>query len=189
MSQIVAEAPNRPLTPAESVEFSGLAERLRNPAELNPLNIVTTDADEIRRCRVVVPKTLSSDDLRRLRLLAAQQLTPMRPDDAEAVATRLLSAFPMDRYTNPAVFFELLAALLESVPVAAGRAMTDPRNPESLIRQSKFPPSLAEVSAWAENFMRKLLPSGQTISCFLAALETLDRLKALPGFQIEEDRP
>lgn len=185
MNQIETTTPARPLTKAEITEFEALSARLNAADEMTAVTVVLgSGPDNARRCRVVVPATMTAEDLTRLKSLSAQQLALIGHDGAEAVATRLMAAFPAYRHGDAGMMFELLTGLLETSPIPAGRAMTDPTNPKSLIRTAKFAPSLAEVSDWIDAFMHGLLPSDIKISMFLKGIKDLEELQKLPDFKV-----
>ena len=187
MNEIVLNGQGRRV-PVAIDEFTHLRDRLRDPAETRALNVRTGEGDEVRRSRVVVPATLVRADLERLKLLADAQFSTPSRKDAEGAAVCLMAPFSPDRYSNAKVMFQMLTQLLEASPAPAVAALVNIKDPKSYARQSQFPPNLAEVSQWLESFMRSHMPSTVAIAELLRGLASLEKLQALPGFQIEEER-
>ena len=189
MNQIAARTEIVPLTNPEAKEFEALSARLRAPDAFASASIRYDEDGALRLARVVFPTTLTTADLERFKALTERQKAPVGPDIGEAVAARLMAAFPAYRHSgDPATVLEMLSSLIATAPAPACRAMTDPTDPRSLIRTAKFAPSISEVSIWIDGFMAALLPPGVVLNELQRGFETLERLKSLPGFQIEKDR-
>lgn len=187
MAQEIRAAEVPPLSNPERAQFDRLCADLRAADGIESVNflIAAEDADGPRRGVIVRHKRLSAGDLCRISDLSERMTAPLGIECAKIAARRLMAGFAADRFTDPKIFVGLVVEMLEGAPAVAALAMVDPKNPKSLIRTAKFMPTLSEISAWVDEFMRALLPSAKVVSDLIKGVETFERLRKIPGFKIE----
>ena len=182
MAQELTNRDDKPLSPNEQINFARQREALH---QFRAFRFAIGDGDDAARGEII----LCALDAQRLPIVVdfcRRALAPMPRKVAQMVASHIAAVYPLDKFTDPGAFLEMLTATLETIPAIAGQAMVDPRNPESLVRTQKFTPSLAEVSEWCAAYMRPIQADLRQAEKFIAESQRLERLKLEPGFKMIE---
>lgn len=97
---------------------------------------------------------------------------------AERAAVAIIGSYRAKDYANPDIFFRQSVRMLASFPAFVVKELADADNADGIVRQSKYPPSIAEIGQWCEERVKKWNETGKILQMLLAGLEELDQLKA-----------
>jgi hypothetical protein len=122
----------------------------------------------------------------------APQAAPATKGLCVEAANLVVGSFRADMLGDPTVFLKALIQVLTSYPAFVSGALLDMRDPRNLIRQSKFPPVIAEVCIWADGLVAERKASAALAAKRLNDFASYEAARKDPDFFIEwegDNRP